>query len=282
MISITPISIASNGDEKYIGLSVANSTHVDLSKYNKPMTKAEFYKVNAEYIKFLEEQLGKETAKRLADEEYLSSQGDAKSSVSAVMMSATDNTQQIYSYQMYLWGWINSASNTNGHTGPVNIVFLNRNKGQIEHELIFHTTSSPGQTDGDWYGSGQGWNEYALHGSSPTSMTWSSANMFTNDQLYNGGFFTNRYHMLVFDGGHDSLNNIDWSYGSSHHEHFDLLAAKHYIDSNGWDTGRDYAMNSVKDHLSYNWYSDYILNNEWPGYFNGVSKVVYMGYYSPN
>jgi len=206
---------------------------------------------------------------RLYEQTAISNNPKTSSSYGIIPLSQSSTIYQVLGYQAYLWPWINGQPNTNSNTGPVNIIFLNKNKGQVESELIFNT-------NGAWNGAGQGNNENGLHGNSPSSLTWTSANMFTNDQLYKGGFFTSRYHMLVFDGGHDYNYNMDWSYGSSHHEHWDWLAFNHFIDNNGWDTGRDYALNSVTNYLGWNWYTSQNFNNAISGYFSGTTYEIYM------
>lgn len=255
-VAAIPNVIASSS-EKY---PVENTTviNADLNNYNIPLTKEQFSQANLEQIKLLTEMYGKDVANKLVDERYKETSGGE-----VLPMHNLDQVINIGGDQVYLWNWINGQTNTNDHTGPVNVIFYYRNKGSMINQLIFNT-------GGDWEPASLGWNEYGLHGSSPSSLSWSESAVYTGTQLEDvlGGWYTNRYHLIMLDGDHDNNRNMDWSYGSCHHEHFDLIAHTYYIDTNGWDTGEEYVKNTIIDHLGPVQVNTIDMHNEWSGFNN--------------
>ncbi len=75
---------------------------IDAEKYNKPMSKEEFYRANEEYIEFLTEQFGEEIATKMVEDEYT----QATVHPLEVDIKSVGDIRQILGEDVYIWPYV--------------------------------------------------------------------------------------------------------------------------------------------------------------------------------
>lgn len=266
---VTPIGLASGIDndgtnEQLNTTKDTNLIFVDKCKFNKEMTKEEFYNSNSEYYAFLSENIGEKAATKMLDEAYNSSSGannQLGSIDDIVPYDVTTGIVQVQGDSVYLWPFTNGQSNMNSHNGCVNAIFYYKTVPEIANEL---------KNSGHWH-KAIGSTEWGLHGDNPTYMTWSSSPGGDNDgnyQLEDGSYFGTRYHLALFDGDYESNHGMNWCYGNAHYEYWDTMGPNgpnHYLYSNSFDEGENHVRSTVYDHLSWRVIYTLDMHNEWSG-----------------
>ncbi|WFN36588.1 hypothetical protein L1994_10670 [Methanomicrobium antiquum] len=234
-------------------LTKSDIFQIDSKKYDKPMTKAQFEEENAEYIKFLYSQFG-DQAKKMIDHKYSSSVGDL------TKVSTTTSIIHIGSNDMYLWPCINAQTSTSASEGQINVIFFDKTVDEVKSIL-----SQKG------WGNALGWSRWGLHGSNLNNMIWTKSvgeDAIGSDQVEDGSYFGNRYHLVLIDGHHSSSINDDWCYGDCHYEIFTGLGHEPMPDSE--NTGRDHLYSDLLNEASASWI---YLQNPWDGFFDGWGYI---------
>ena len=238
-----------------LSLTKSDIFQIDSKKFDKPMTKAQFEEENAEYIKFLYSQFG-DQAKNMIDHEYISSVGDltkAGSKTSIIHIGSND---------MYLWPCINAQKSTSASEGQINAIFFDKTVDEIKSIL-----SQKG------WGNALGWSRWGLHGSNLNNMIWTKSigeDVIGSDQVEDGSFFGDRYHLVLIDGHHSSSINDDWCYGDCHYEYFSIEEKTHLPYPNSENAGRDHLYSDLLNEASASWI---YLQNPWDGFFDGWGYI---------
>jgi hypothetical protein len=73
---------------------------IDAEKYNKPMSKEEFYRANEEYIKFLTKQFGEEIATKMVEDAYVET---TEHFLNKDVMNVGD-IEQIVAFEILIYG----------------------------------------------------------------------------------------------------------------------------------------------------------------------------------
>src|SRR5208283_896697 len=94
------------------------------------ISRQEFEKSNAEYIKFLKKNFNQTVVDKMVDNEYKKSQKE-KSPLSTAHTSSVPPVIQIGGNDIYLWPYTNSASNGNSFTGTINLIFYGMTNSQV-------------------------------------------------------------------------------------------------------------------------------------------------------
>jgi len=230
---------------------------IDSKNYNEPMTKEEFEKENAEYIKFLNDRFG-DKALKIIDNAYLTSNSKSTKSSTSIL--------HIGSYDMYLWPYFNSQTSTSSNNGGINAIFFDKNVDEMASIL---------KDTGNW-GSALGWTEWGLHGPNLDNMVWTNSpgsNPNGNHQLEDGSYYGNRYHLVMTEGHLSSSIGDDWCYGNCHYEYWDWDDRNHYLYPDSLDSGRDHLYDELSNDASISWIN---MENAWSGYFDGWGYIFDM------
>lgn len=239
-----------------ITLKVADSKtfSVDLSKYDKELTKEEFLKANQKNIEKLAEKFGRESAEKMADTEYnrIFIQSTAIKTVSSSVVN-------VWGYDIYLWPYqARNPSTSDPTTSPVNFIVLNYNAAELMAYL---------QSEG--WSVGYGWNEYGLRGQSSNSLSWINCDLYPLwTQMELGSYFGDRYHAVISNGLSSSSLGDDWSYGNCHREYW--TGTDHLVYGNGFNDGRSQFYTSLSGDFSAYWIS---LYNSVYGYADGMGLI---------
>lgn len=239
---------------------------IDADKYNKPMSKEEFYQANEEYIKFLTEQFGEEIATKMVENAYAeATEHPLKGDIKAV----GEGVRQILDESVYIWPYVSRDTVMDDGDGPVNLIFFNRTRYQTAMDFI--------GTD-QWHRA-LGYTENSIRGDSPSNFSWvrSYGTGVSTDQIEDGDYFTTRYHLVLFDGLYDpDIGN--WCYGNCHYETFQLPTG-HVLNNNCCIYGSNYVYGFADDYLNLDdctWI--YLHNNEgWEWAHDGWGIVLHMG-----
>jgi hypothetical protein len=241
-----------------VSLNVAPSTAftVDLSKFNKPLTKDQFAKFNQKNIEYLSHQFGKAIAQKMSDDQY----GQVTQNSQLSPMYVSPNVLQIWGYDIYLWPYQSQSRSTSDQSAsPVNFIVFKNNAFQVENYLLNH----------GWQAA-LGWDEWGLHGKSSGSLHWTDSTyqgyIFT--QVQQGSYYTNRYHAVLIDADYSNSLGNSWSYGNCHYEYWNGVT--HIIYANGWNSGRSQIYSTLSGTSSTYWVA---LYNSISGYFDGWGLI---------
>lgn len=238
---------------------------IDAEKYNKPMSKEEFYRANEEYIKFLTKQFGEEIATKMVEDAYIK----ATVHPSEVGIKSLGDIRQILGEDVYIWPYVSRDTVMDDSDGPANLIFFNRNRHQAAMDFI---------NTGQW-NTALGYAEYSMRGDSPSSLAWvgSSGTGGSTNQIENGAYLTTRYHMVLFDGLYDPDIGY-WCYGNCHYETFQLPIG-HVLSDNCCIYGRNFAFGFADDYLNLDdWTWVNLFNSDgWEWAHDGWGIVLHMG-----
>lgn len=245
---------------------------IDAEKYNKPMSKEEFYRANEEYIKFLTKQFGEEIATKMVEDAYVET---TEHFLNKDVMNVGD-IEQILNEDVYIWPYGSRDTTMSDDDGPINLIFFNRNRNVLMNTFI---------TTGQWHRA-MGWGECGLRGDSLASLQWVASDGVdapNGGQLEQGSYFTTRYHLVLFDGCYDpDIGN--WCYGNCHYEEFRLPSGQdewlpyHALVDNSMILGRNHVHGFVDDYLNLDDWTWVNLFNKagWEGVHDGWGIVLHM------
>ncbi|MDD3932942.1 MAG: hypothetical protein PHP55_03715 [Methanoculleus sp.] len=243
---------------------------IDAEKYNKPMSKEEFYQANEEYIKFLSEQFGEEVAAKMVENAY------AKMTEYSLNSGAMNvgHIEQILNEDVYIWPYVSRDTTMSDDDGPINLIFFNIRRSPLMNSFI---------TTGQWQRA-MGWGECGLRGDSLASLQWVGSDGVdapNGGQLENGSYFTTRHHLVLFDGCYDSDIGY-WCYGNCHYEEFRLPSGialpYHGLYDNSMTLGRDHVLEFARNYRNLNDWTWVNLSNGagWEQYHDGWGIVLHM------
>ena len=247
------------------------TVYTDLSKYDKPMTKEQFFKANAEYYEFLSKSVGKDIAKSMIDDEYLkvSKSYEAKKKKDALakssgfsLLSSSPGDSQVsvllgQNSNVYFWPYVHSEQVTDStYAGPVSLFFSGVSWYDLSNQFcytgVFHA--------------GAGTPMNGLRGGSSSSMSWGTVGAAV--QLENGDYWGERYHFVLIPGHSDSNK---YTYGDCHKETWSYTIPgtntwkpSHYGEYNSYEMGQDFVKQTVADHpgnFNFNGRQDVYLGN---------------------
>jgi len=237
---------------------------------NVNMSKEEFLKANAEYIKFLSKNLNQSEINQMMDSEYNKAYGKTSTTALTVTPMDLSTIVQIGGYDIYIWPYSNTVFSTASSSGNVNLIFFGMTKSQVKSYMENSASIL--------YDGAEGTAEYGYRGSSVSSMSWTTT--IATDQLEYGDYFTSRYHLILFEGGYSSGLGKNWCYGQTHYEYWSntnpgtgAIDPNHYLYSNAFDVARTFfnqAINGAKPS------SMVYVYNPWSGYADGYAYIYYM------
>lgn len=242
----------------------SNVMGLEYSVKDQVISRQEFEKANAEYIKFLEKNFNQTVVDEMVDNEYKKSQKEMSSS-STAQTTSVPPVIQIGGYDIYLWPYTNSASNGNSFTGTINLIFYGMTNSQVANYFKNNGYAK--------YHDAEGWTEYGYHGESLSAMQWTSSPSLSPYQLEDGSYFGDRYHLILISGDYSLSLGKNWCYGQTHYEYWSTTALTHYIYPNGFDTAKAH-LATVNPSLPKSLVS---LNNYWSGMSSGTGYIFTMG-----
>jgi len=245
-----------------INLKIADSKIIQAptNASQAPLTKDQFVSANQKYIDALAEKYGKNTAKKMADEEYDRITGQTSGTMFSSLSYVSPTIRQIGGYNIYLWPYHSeSASQSDPATSPITFVFYH-NAISLMSYLSSH----------GWTVTFIGWNEWGYHGSSLSSLHWTDSNLGTGlwGQFRQGSDFGDRYHTIITAGDYSSSLGSYWAYGNCHHEYYSN--GQHIVYSNGWNQGRSTLYSTLSGGYSAYWVA---LYNSVSGYWDGWGQI---------
>lgn len=236
--------------------------------YDKPLSKDEFIKVNAEHIKFLENTLGKRAASKMADKAFhVSSNQNILAQASLIQPFSVSRTiRKIDGRDIYIWPYLSQLrTSSDPNACSVNFIVFNKDASGLAIELLTKNLHQ-----------GRGWTEYGLHGQSDSNLVWTDSpgipplSDFTLRQLEEGSYFGKRYHIILIDGHYSNSLKGSWCYGNIHYEYWDWKSWTHILYPYSLDKGRDKISQILSGSASQKWVS---LSNSWQGVFNGWGLI---------
>jgi hypothetical protein len=235
----------------------------EYSVRDQPLSRLEFEKSNAEYIKFLQKNFNQSVVNQMVDNEYKKSQ-KGMNAISTAQTLSVPPVIQIGGRDIYLWPYTNSAPNGNSFTGTTNLIFYGMTNSQVANYF---------KNNGYFkYHDALGWTEYGYHGQSLSAMQWTSSPSNSPYQLEDGSYFGNRYH-LVLTSGHYSLSlGKNWCYGQTHYEYWSTINPGHWLYPNSFDVAKNHLVTSnpsLPKTLTN-------LYNYWSGLHNGYGYIFTM------
>ena len=250
------------GDEKLVKIAdislpimESKAYSIDSATYDRPMTKEEFQEANAGYIKFLREQVGDDKTQQLID--------DAYTALTTGAMRSDATIVRIGLYDMYLWPYLNTDTDTSNGEG-INAIFFDKTVDEMASFL---------KSNG--WGSALGWTEWGLHGPNLDNMVWTNSpgsNPLGNHQLEDGSYYGDRYHLVMVDGHYSPNIGDDWCYGNCHYEYWSWDGLTHYLYPDSSNVGRDHLYGALSGDASASWI--YLQNPS--GIFDGWGYIFDM------
>ncbi len=234
----------------------SKSIPYDSSKTDNVFTKEKFLADNQEYIDYLAEKYGKETALKLADEEYTRRVATMKIGVKSV----SSDIVNLWGYDIYLWPYESKEEDqTIDEVNPITFVVFGNTKTELKSYLTSHGWST-----------GYGWSDYGLRGTELNSLDWENTGYVGVEKALPNDY---RYHCTLHSGLSSTILNDNWCFGECHYEKlvWDGIYPAHSIETNGFTLGENqiYQTLSASDYTAY-WNS---MNNAMSGYFNGMGHV---------
>ncbi len=227
-----------------------------IKQIDKPTMK-DFLEDSKGYIAFLESEYGEEGKKMVAEKIANFAKSQATSTDEYEIETVKYGDQSIiFEPKTHEYPWSSSTIKD-----PINIVFKgNGNSGNAK--TVIDNNASHG-----WKGA-SGWPQYVqvdetIHGG---ISYWS----VSGDQLEEGSYYGERYHLRIFNGGDDSHGQFDkWSLGAVHKETWN--GSGHTLNSNTWETSESELKSDLTGATGVSSVSTINLSNSgyYQGYWNG-------------
>ena len=222
-------------------------------------TVAEFKEQNADYFEFLESEFGIEGKKQVAN--IISEFAKNRPTEPQIFeMDTVKYGDHSITFQPYTkeWPWSSSATKD-----PINMVFKD-NGGSANADNVIDTYASHGWKNAN---GGPQWvfvDETSHGGSAFWSYSW--------DQLEEGSYYGDRYHVRIFNGGDDTHGQFDeWSIGAVHKETWN--GSGHTLASNSWEVSESHLKSDLTGATGVSSVSSmWLANNDYyQGIWNGGS-----------